>query len=355
MTADTPKEAAEQLRERAERLHEEAIVVLAHDHLAGLDDLRLMLAGGVTAKVLHVSLDVLVWEEAGTRYRESCEDWRGQGFAARARDTISRLREHVSANSDWLRLILRADDLRQAKASGQAGLILGSEGSKLLEGSLERLQEFHDLGLRVMQLTWAVPNLVVDPDARDSDSGLTPFGRQLVKEMHRLGMVVDVAHLVYLSRKAFFEAIDLAEAPVLAGHCTAQAISPGGEVDDERLRAIAATGGVVAIHFCRHIVRSSARHTQDLDADLDDVVDNVAYIADQVGIDHVALGPDYFLNDALYARAMGSRVEWVRGCESAAELASVTHALLRRGFSQEETKQVLGGNLLRLFEQVWRG
>jgi membrane dipeptidase len=353
--AGSAEAGSEGLRRRATELHQGALVILAHDHLPDAEHLLQMLEGGVTAKVLHVSLDVLVWEDEGRCYQQSCEDYRGGGFAARGRDTIARLQETISRDSSRLCLIRRASDLERAKAASQAGVIIGSEGSKLLEGSLERLREFYELGLRVIQLTWAVPNLVVDPEAHDRNSGLTAFGRGLVREMHRLGMTVDVAHLVYLSRKAFFEALELGGGPVLAGHCTVRPVSPQAELDEEQARAIADTGGVIALHFCRHLAHSGARHATGDEADLDDVIDNAAYIADMVGMEHVGLGCDFFRNDELYQRAMGGNVAWVRGCESAAELPNVTEAFLRRGFTEAETRQVLGENLLRLFAQTWKG
>jgi membrane dipeptidase len=338
------------LQERARRLHGHSVVMLTHDHLANRRALLGMLAGGVTAKVLHLTIDALIWEFAGRRYVESQKQRDGIGWRALAMKALRRVRRIIDSEPDIFALIRTPRDILAAKRHGKAGIILGFEGAKPLEGTIEALHEFHALGVRVIQLTWAVPNLLVE---EDRDAGLTPFGRQVIREMNRLGMIVDIAHLTYLSRRAFFQAVELSEKPVMAGHNTVRPIAPQGELDDDQVRAIAAKGGIIGLHFCSHLVSRTGDTTPQ--ASLDELVDQVDHIASLAGIDHVALGADFFRNDKVYARCMGTNVSWVKGADSVRKIPNVTRALVRRGFSDSDIKKVLGANFLRVFNAVQAG
>jgi membrane dipeptidase len=338
------------LQERARRLHEQSVVVLTHDHLANRRALLGMLAGGVTAKVLHLTVDALIWEFAGRRYVESQKQRDGIGWRALAMKALRRVRRIIDSEPGRFALIRTPRDILAANRHGKAGIILGFEGAKPLEGTIEALQEFHALGVRVIQLTWAVPNLLVE---EDRDAGLAPFGRQVICEMNRLGMIIDIAHLTYLSRRAFFQAVELSQKPVMAGHNTVRPIAPQGELDDDQVRAIAAKGGIIGLHFCSHLVSRTGDTTPQ--ASLDELVDQVDHIASLVGIEHVALGADFFRNDKVYRRCMGTNVTWVKGADSARKIPNVTRALVRRGLSDSDIKKVLGQNFLRLFQAVEAG
>lgn len=325
------------------------MVVLTHDHLANRAALDAMLAGGVTAKVLHLTVDALIWEYGGARYLESQSQREGAGWRAIALGALGRVTRTIHSEPRKFALVNRPAHILKAKRERRAGVILGFEGAKPLEGSLQNLREFHSLGVRVIQLTWAVPNLLVE---QDCDAGLTAFGRDVIREMNRLGMIIDIAHLTYLSRRAFFQAVELSEKPVLAGHNTVRPLAPQGELDEEQARAIAARGGVIGLHFCSHLIR---RSHDEVRATLDDVIAHVDYLASLVGIDHVALGCDFFRNDKVYARCMGHNVSWVRGASSAREIPNVTRALVERGFSDSDIRKVLGLNFLRLFRATQAG
>ena len=341
-----PQRKATAVESTSQRLHEQSVVILAHDHLAGLPALNGMLAGGVTAKVLHLTVDALIWEHGGRRYVESQGLRDGVGWRALALRALRRVRRTIDSHPDNFALITKPAGIIRAKREGKAGLILGFEGAKPLEGSLDALREFHALGVRVIQLTWAVPNLLVQ---EGRDAGLTAFGRDVIREMNRLGMVLDIAHLTYLSRRAFFEAVELSEKPVMAGHNTVRPLAPQGELDEEQVRAIAAKGGIIGLHFCSHLVRRSQDNVR---ATLDDLVAQVERIASLVGIEHVALGADFFRNDKVYARCMGHNVSWMRGAANVRQIPNVTRALAERGFRSSDIRKVLGANFMHLFRAV---
>lgn len=344
-----PPSDAEQ---RAARLHSESVVLVCHDHLSRPQDFEAMRLGGVTAKVLHVSVDALIWEEGGRRYQSSLRQASGKGWAKRALVSLETVLGHIEANQDRLCLIRKGEDVLAAKKEGKCGIIVGFEGAKPLEGSLELLHVFHRLGLRVMQLTWAVPNPVVDRRAVEGDLGLTSFGRELIQEMNRLGILIDISHITYLSRKAFFDVLELSGQPVLAGHCTAKAIAPGGELDDEQIVALGEKGGVIGLHFGSHLVRSARRGPSDRQADLQDLVDQAEHIGSLIGIEHVALGCDYFLNDEVYARAQGPGFRWLSGADEISQMPNVTAGLVAAGYGDEGIKGILGGNVLRLLRET---
>ena len=334
--------------DQARRLHRDAIVINAHDHMLGLEDHLAMRGAGVTAKTLHVSLDVVIWDDEPdcyAKYRDVID-----GYADRARRTIDLVRAQIDAHPGELLLVRCADDILDAHRTGRAGIILGFEGAKPLEDKLERLDEFYELGVRYIQLTWAVRNHV--STGFDPDAGLTPFGRDVVRRMNELGMVIDVAHI---GEKAWHEVAELSSHPIIAGHCGVSALTLGrSEITDERLRLIAATGGVVGLHAVAHIMHPTGKADWEERATVDHIVDHADYIRDHAGIDHVALGPDFFPNDEHYRRAIGYNVVYADGLRDVGGLPNLTAAFLRRGYSEDDVRKVLGGNLLRVYREVLR-
>lgn len=317
--------------ERARRLHRDAVIVLSHDHLYRPEDLAAMRAGGVAAKVVKLTVDGIYWDEHGRRYPiEGLEGWARRGLAAM--DAAYRAAE---SDPEHVMIIRTVEDLLEAKRTGRAGLILSFEGGKPLEESIELLRMYWRLGLREMQLAWAGPNQLC------SDH-LTPFGRQVVREMNRLGILIDLSHL---SDTVFQEVMGVTEAAVTVSHTGAHEVSGCGDcLKADRIRMIAESGGVIGVHFVSSYIRPRRGTRRPL---LEDLVDHVEHIAGQVGIEHVSLGPDWFLHVDDWV--------WVHGGERIQDFLNVTRALVKRGFSDDDTRGVLGENLMRVFGQVWRG
>jgi membrane dipeptidase len=245
-------------------------------------------------------------------------------------------------------LALEAEDIRLAKRNGAVALLLGSEGSRLIDDKLDVLRMLVRMGLRHLELSWAWETSVGAPQSDTSSRGLTDFGRDLVRELNDLGVIVDVAHLSYQS---IADVLAVSRAPVLCSHSGAVALNPGQTVllPDELLRGIAESGGVVAIHFMSQLVkpgRDKATFAQ-LMAQFD-------YVAGRIGPRHVACGPDYGLLDPRMWENQGISVPFcfADGVEDVRGMRNVARGLVAHGYDDQSVRGILGENLLSLFESI---
>jgi membrane dipeptidase len=284
---------------------------------------------------------------------------------------------------------LCAEDVRRAHAEGKFCVLLGIEGGHSIENSLALLRVYHRLGVRYMTLTWANSNEwadssgdVDDPNVVHHD-GLTHFGREVVREMNRLGMMVDVSHV---SDKTFWDVMETTHAPVIASHSSARALaSAPRNLADEQLRAVATSDGIVMVNFYPSFVDDAWRdawsatsaerealtaaasagyrergepvpYSVALKVDreffaaraatmkrptFERVVDHIDHVAKVAGIDHVGIGTDF--------DGFGILPE---GLENAAGLPKIYEALMARGYTAAQMRKILGENLLRVMDAV---
>lgn len=361
-------------------IHREAIVVDGHADTIGrfLDDgedlgvetgkghldLPRMLRGGLDAQFMSC------WVEP--KYAA-----RGES-AKRAFRMIDAVKRWIARSPDRIALARTAADVRRAVSQGKVCGILCIEGGHAIEDDLALLRSFHELGVRYMTLTWnnstSWAGAARDPECAH---GLTEFGRGVVREMNRLGMLVDLSHV---SERTFYDAIEAADTPVICSHSSARALCDHvRNLTDDQLRALARNGGVAGVNFYSGFLSQKfydakkendrawegdrrrieetfrgdpARMDQELKAlsrrsdaferslerpPLDVVVDHVEHVARVAGIDHVGLGSDF---DGVAALPSG--------IDDAASLPALTARLLERGFSEGDVKKVLGENFLRV-------
>jgi membrane dipeptidase len=332
----------------ADALHQRSLVLTCHDHLFEPSDHDAARRGGVTARIIHTFVDVDIWhdrpEYEATMHQE-------EGTARRALESFDRQLSYIENHSDTTMLIRTAADIRAARSSGRLGLILGSEGGRLLEGSLELLRCYFRLAVRHIQLNWAYPNLIAacQTDQGEDDTGLTDFGRQLIPEMNRLGMVIDTSHSSHRTR---MEAFALSNQPVIHSHAGVDAITPRPQnLTDEELKALAWTGGVMGLHFVSKLV--NVRGPDAGQASIDDLCAHIEHVRRVASIETVALGPDW----ADYSPRFEQTVQlfgfsMVRDLESIDKLPNLTRALLARGYSESDVEAIMGGNLLRVLDSV---
>lgn len=329
--------------ERAQRLHRDSLIMICHDHDLFPGDLEAMRRGGVTAKQLHICKDNLIWADRET-FLASAE--LEEGYLKRALVAIDYIYWQVEQFQGQIIVALEPQDILKAKEQGAIALLLGSEGPRLLENRLEVLRMLHRLGLRHIQLSWAWETTVGAPQSDKSGRGLTDFGRDLIREMNRLGIIVDVSHLAYQS---IYDALETSTTPILNSHTGAAALNPEQAqlLPDDLIRAMAAQGGVLAIHFHSLLVKPG-RHK----ATFSELMDQFAYVADLVGTDHIACGPDYSYLEPRIWENQGHSVPFTlaEGVEDISQMVNVTRGLVARGFSDEDIRKIMGGNLLRLFE-----
>lgn len=335
------------LRVRAEVLHRRAAVLLLHDHLWEAADFEAAVRGGVTARIVHAFVDVEIW--AGPEAFEATSR-QEDGVARRALVPFDRVLSFIEAHPELTLLVRTRADVDHAKATGRAGVILGAEGGRLVEGSLELLRCYYRLGLRHMQFNWDFPNRIAacQRDEGDADTGLTDFGRALVAEMNRLGMVMDTSHSSHRTR---LETFALSRHPVIHSHAGAKAITDRPQnLADEELKALAANGGLVGLHFFSRIIHR--RGPDAGQATLDDLCAHIEHIRRVAGIETVALGPDWFPYHPFGPWSRESGFSFTAGLESIDRLPNLTLGLLERGYREAEVEAILGGNALRVLRAI---
>jgi membrane dipeptidase len=237
-----------------------------------------------------------------------------------------------------------ADDIERIAAAGKIASMMGVEGGHSIEGELGNLQRFYDRGVRYMTLTHSRSLPWADSCTGEVISdGLSPFGEEVVREMNRLGMLVDLSHVSPATMK---DAIRVSAAPVIFSHSSAQAICDHvRNVPDDVLRMMPENGGVVMINFFSSFVVPTAQLEQDKQArgSLGTVVDHIEHVINVAGIDHVGIGSDY---DGVTRLPVG--------LEDVSTYPAITQELLNRGYDAEQIHKILGGNILRVLRQAER-
>ncbi len=239
----------------------------------------------------------------------------------------------LEAHGDAIGLALSVDDILTLKNEGKVAAILAIEGAEAIGTELANLRILYRLGVRSIGLTWNERNTIADGVGESrSGGGLTRFGVDVVKEMNRLGLLIDVSHL---SEASFWQVLEETSQPVVATHSNAIAISnhPRNLTDDQ-LKALRDNGGVTGINFAKGILDPD--HTS-----LDRVLDHIDYIIDLIGVEHVGIGSDY--------DGIGVTPEHLEDCS---KYPNITGGLLSRGYSHEDIKGILGGNFLRVMRGV---
>jgi membrane dipeptidase len=326
--------------EEALVLHRRAIVCDGHsDTILALDrqgrrlgerselghaDLPRLLEGGVTAQVFALFV----------------EDPYLPGEAARrTMQLLDVFYREVEANADKTFLATSAADIRRAKAEGKVAAILGIEGGEALEGDLAVLRCFYRLGVRLLTVAWNRRNALADGQKESrTGGGLTTFGVEAVQEMNRLGIIVDISHL---SAAGVRDVLEISQAPIIASHSNSQAVRDHPRnLSDEQVRAIAEGDGLVAVTFVPFFIAPEGG------ASLERLLDHVEHLLQAGGEDHVGVGSDY---DGF---GFGGPADQFHDLPDVSHLPRLTEGLLKRGLSERVVEKVLGGNFLRVFEEV---
>ena len=338
---------------RATALHEASLVIDAHDNygnFADLDGLASGRIGGQTCRCLMVYIDVKPWEGDGPEdFRRSAQNY-GDGWFRDGMLALEAVLRNIDEHPDDYLLVQNAADVRDAKRTNRLGVLVALEGAKVIEGRLELLRLWHRLGLRMLGLSWTFGNEVENRGGTPaSDLGLTDFGRDVIRECNRLGVIIDPSQSLDVT---FNEVLEISTQPIVVSHSGSRVLRKGGANDqnlsDEMIEALADKGGVCAIHFMSHHLKGGATSST-----IDDVIDVVDYLVDKGGIDVVAWGSDWFPKNAAYLQARGGdSFSFPVGLEDASRLPNATRALVRRGYSDDQIQKIIGGNLVRVFETV---
>jgi len=242
--------------------------------------------------------------------------------------------EELAANKDALHLVLSSEDLAVARGLNKVGALISIEGGEALEGDLSVLRMLYKLGVRAIGLTWNERNEIAEGVGEcRSGGGLTDFGVKVVQEMNHLGMIVDVSHL---SEPGFWDVIEVSTKPIIASHSNAKAIcNHVRNLTDEQIKALAKNGGVMGLNMCDEFLRESGEVT------LQHVVDHIEHVFSLVGSKHIGLGADF---DGITKPPLG--------LEDCSKFPALTEAMLKRGISEDQVRDVLGLNHLRVIKSV---
>jgi membrane dipeptidase len=368
--------------ETARKLHFDSIVIDTHDdttqrmldpafdlgvHYAdGSIDIPRMREGGLDAIFFSIWVDGKVT---------------GEEAVTQALRQIDAVRFQVMKQPRDLVLVTTADSIRKAAAEGRIAVLMGVEGGHMIANDLANLRKFFDLGVRYMTLTHMVNTDWADSSTdMPKSAGLSDFGREVVRAMNRLGMMVDVSHV---SDATFDDVLEVSKAPVIASHSSARALSHvPRNLNDRMIRDLGAHGGVMQVNyhmgylsqaFTTAVKANDGRIDKAIEAEAEErcgdddacqtiagseftrkrveagtlprvewtqIVNHIDHAAKVAGADHVGLGSDFD----------GANMPY--GMEDVAGLPKITQALLERGYKPEQVRGILGGNLLRVMEQV---
>ncbi|MFH0888303.1 MAG: dipeptidase [Planctomycetota bacterium] len=243
----------------------------------------------------------------------------------------------IKQSKNQINLIKSSNDLNQAIKKDSITFLISIEGGNPLNQNLSLLEVFYQLGVRAMGLTHNPHNDLGDGIGVKKPRGLTAFGKTVVKEMNRLGMIIDVAHL---AKPGFNDVIKLSDSPIISSHTGVKSlIDIPRNVDDEQIKEIARCNGVIGIFYIPQYLKKFTRKKDT--ATVKDVVNHIEYVADKVGVDYVGLGSDFDGYGGI-----------TYGLEDISCLPNLTDELVKRGFHQTEIKKILGGNFIRVIKNI---
>ncbi len=318
-------------------LHDNSIIIdglnISKFEHSVFEDMR---KGGVTA----VNCTVSVWES----FQKTV-------------DNIAEMRQQIREHSDILTLVRTTDDIRRAKQENKTGIIFGFQNAHAFEDNLGYIETFKQLGVNVVQLCYNTQNLV-GTGCYERDGGLSGFGREVIQEMNRVGIMVDLSHV---GGNTSSEAIAASKMPVCYSHCCPSGLKehPRNKTD-EQLKEIADAGGFVGVTMFAPFLKRGA------DATVEDYLEAIEYVVDLIGEDNVGIGTDFtqgysteffdwITHDKGRYRQLTNfgKVVNPEGIRTIGEFPNLTAAMERAGWGESRIKKIMGENWVRVFDSVW--
>ncbi|HYK39017.1 MAG TPA: dipeptidase [Candidatus Eremiobacteraceae bacterium] len=376
--------AADSVSEKAKKLTHSSVVMDTHDdttqrmldpkfdlglrHTDGSIDIPRMKEGGLTGIFFSIWIPSKIT---------------GPEAVKRAKTQIAAVQEQVKRNSKEIVLATTADEVRAAKKQGKIAALMGVEGGHMIGNDLANLREFAAAGVRYMTLTHSGNDEWADSSTdKPAHSGLTDFGKDVVLEMNKLGVIVDISHV---SDKTFYDALAVSKAPMFASHSSCRAICDAARnMTDQMIKDLAAKGGVIQINYHISFLSQEFRNAEKKDPSINEgiakrikeqcsdddeacqlmlgdkltreavaagklprvewtkIIEHIDHAVKLVGADHVGLGSDFD----------GANMPY--GMEDATMIPKITEALLQKGYSESDIRKILGENTLRVMTEVER-
>ena len=295
-----------------------------------LVDLHKMTEGRLDATIMVAYLPQDRWKADGGKWLKD-----GEGFTPKtfADDIFDKIEQMVARNSQYLALARTPQQLWDNKWAGKKSIMIGIENGLALEGKVENIRHFKERGVVYITLCHNGDNDICD-SARGSQThgGVSAFGRQVIGEMNRLGLMVDLSHA---HEKSFYDALELSKTPIVCSHSSARALCDHPRnLTDDQMRALAQKGGVCQITLYNGFLKKDGQAT------ILDAMAHLEHAISVMGIDHVGLGTDFDGDGGIC------------GLANASELTLFTRQLLARRFSEADIQKIWGGNFLRVMQQV---
>lgn len=251
-------------------------------------------------------------------------------------ELINHIHSQVERNNHLCGIARTANDIAYLKASGKKAFLIGIENGYAIGKDLKLIERYHDSGVTYITLCHSKNNDICDSSSDKVGAkwnGLSPFGKEVIAEMNRVGMLIDLSHA---SDATFWDVLNLSEMPVFASHSSARAVfNCDRNLSDDQLRAIAETGGVVQVCLVDEFLNPNPN-----DASIEDFMNHLCHIIEVAGIDHVGIGSDF------------DGGAGVRGCNGDNDMIQITTRLIEHGFSDEDIAKIWGGNFLRVLSIV---
>jgi membrane dipeptidase len=378
--------AGDSVSDQAKKLHFSSIVLDTHDdttqnffdkdfdlgkrNATGHVDIPRMREGGMNAIFFSIWIDGRIM---------------GPLAIQKALDQIDAVRQNVKLHSKDMVLARTADDVRRAHEQGKIAALMGIEGGHMLGNDIRMVRIYSDLGVRYLTLSHFYNDEWADSSTdKPAHNGLTDYGKEIVREMNRTGMLVDISHV---SDKTFYDALEVSKAPLIASHSSCRALcNHVRDMTDDMIKALAAKGGVIQINYEKSFIDQAYKNASDKlsggvvalvdqlkkkcgddeacigktmaeqekqaiaegklpHVSWERIIDHIDHVVKLVGPDHVGLGSDF------------DGASMPEGMEDCSKLPKITEALLRKGYSEDDIRKILGGNTLRVMaaaEQVSR-
>jgi membrane dipeptidase len=373
--------SADDIAERARKLHFSSIVLDTHDDTTqrffskdydigkrnpdGHVDIPRMREGGMNAIFFSIWIDGRIM---------------GPPAVQKALDQIDAVHENVIKYSKDMMFCRTAAEVREAHKQGKIAALIGVEGGHMIGNDIRVLRMFGDLGVRYMTLSHFYNDEWADSSTdKPAHNGLTDFGKDIVREMNRQGIMVDISHV---SDKTFYDALEVSKAPLIASHSSCRALcNHVRDMSDEMIKALAAKGGVIQINYERSFIDQAykdaydkasggvvaamekvtkecagdeacvSKKVKDLETQMETsgalprvgwekIIEHIDHVVKLVGAEHVGLGSDF------------DGATMPDGMEDCSKLPKITEALMRKGYSDDDIRKILGGNTLRVMEQT---
>jgi len=252
----------------------------------------------------------------------------------RAIELIDKFYEQWKTYKDDMMLCCNYNDIVTSLNENKVAAILSIEGGEALQGSLAALRMFYKLGVRSICLTWNNRNEIADGVAEGiTGGGLTNFGREVVREMNRLGMLIDLSHI---SERGFWDVITLSQQPVILSHSNARAVlNHRRNVTDEQIKAVKENGGVIGINLYPYFLNQAGVHS------VSDAIRHIEHIISIAGEDHVGIGADFDQMEPVFD-----------GIDGVKYIENIIEELLKMNYTTDIVSKIAGGNFLRVIKQV---